>query len=264
MYILNEKEYIRKVLVSDKKPEDLSLGYLIALIAKYYYDNEKSLDDLINTVKQKLLDFKLAGYQEYRYANKIQKTCSDIYNDPEKSKLKELECIPIYESEITTISSLPNDRQKKFLFTLYVLARYMNTDGWINKKDSKSLSEVFRLANISLTNDKKNELLYEMRNSGYIRFGKKVNNLNIQVELVPEGEIVYKLKDFTNIGNQYIGNFKKGYKQCKKCGKKIKDTAKNKLYCSDCAKEVDKNKAKERMKTLRNAKMFEAAKAENP
>ena len=41
--------------------------------------------------------------------------------------------------------------------------------------------------------------------------------------------IASKTALFENIGNQYIGNFKKGYKQCKQCGKKIKNTIKEKI-----------------------------------
>ena len=43
------------------------------------------------------------------------------------------------------------------MFTLYAVARYMDSDGWINKKDLRGLSEIFKLANITLTSDKKTE-----------------------------------------------------------------------------------------------------------
>ena len=144
------------------------------------------------------------------------------------------------------------------MFTLFAIARYMNSEGWINKKDSRGLSEVFKLANVTLSSDKKNELLHELYSNGYIHFGKKVNNLNIKIDLGDiDDDIAYKVTQFENIGNQYIGNFKKGYKQCSNpgCGRKIRitKTGRPKLYCEKCAKEIDKNKAKERMKTLRNA-----------
>ena len=133
------------------------------------------------------------------------------------------------------IESLSNDRQKKLMFTFFALARYMDCDGWINKKTSKGISEAFKLANVTLTSDKRNEMLHELYVNGYITLGKKVDNLNIKVQLDDSGEVVYKVKEFNNIGNQYIGNFKKGYKQCKCCGKKIKDTGNKKMYCEKCA-----------------------------
>lgn len=240
MYILNEKEYIREILASGNKPDNISNGYLITLIAKYYFDRGKDPNILIDTVKKKMLEFNIEGYQEYRYANKIKKTCTDLYDyDSESKKLfRELEYVPIYEKELKIVESLPNDRQKKFMFTLFAIARYMDCGGWINKKDSKGLSEVFKLANVTLSSDKKNELLHDLYSNGYIHFGKKVNNLNIKIDLGDtDDDIAYKVTQFENIGNQYIGNFKKGYKQCKQCGKKIKIVSKNdgsSLYCKKC------------------------------
>ena len=75
----------------------------------------------------------------------------------------------------------------------------------------------------------------------------------------------YKIKEFSNLGNQYIGNFKKGYRQCANpsCGKRVKMTAPNRIYCSKCAEEIDREKAKDRMKKLRNHKMFEADSMKN-
>ena len=73
-----------------------------------------------------------------------------------------------------------------------------------------------------------------------------MNNLNIKIDLGDtDDNIAYKVTQFENIGNQYIGNFKKGYKQCKQCGKKIKNTIHNRIYCPSCSKEIDRNKAKE-------------------
>lgn len=255
MYILNEKDYIRGVLASKKKPNDLPMGYFIMLIAKYYFNNGEAFEDLIEIVKNKLLEFNIENYQEYKWSNKIVKTCKFLYESEDNSKFKELEYIPIYQKEINLISTLPNDRQKKFMFTLYAIARYMNSDGWINKKNLRGLSEVFKLANVTLTLEKKNEMLHELYANGYISFGKKIDNLNIKVNLCSEAdeEVAYKLTDFTNIGNQYIGNFKKGYKQCKCCGKKIKDTGNRKMYCNVCAEEINRDKTKKRMKLLRKS-----------
>ena len=222
-------------MVSKKKPDDLSMGYFITLIAKYYLPlltDSKSLSDI---VKKELLEFDLDNYQEYKYHNKIMKICASLFDGSIDKNFREQEYIPIYENELKVIESLPNDRQKKLMFTFFALARYMNCDGWINKKTSKGISEVFKLANVTLTSDKRNELLHELYVNGYISLGKKVDNLNIKVQLDDSGDVVYKVKDFNNLGNQYIGNFKKGHKQCKCCGNKIKDTGNKKIYCEKCA-----------------------------
>ena len=222
-------------MASKKKPDDLSMSYFITLIAKYYLPlltDNKSLSDI---VKKELLEFDLDNYQEYKYHNKIMKICTSLFDGSIDKNFREQEYIPIYENELKVIESLPNDRQKKLMFTFFALARYMDCDGWINKKTSKGISEAFKLANVTLTSDKRNELLHELYVNGYIYLGKKVDNLNIKVQLDNSGEVTYKIKEFNNLGNQYIGNFKKGYKQCKCCGKKIKNTGNKKMYCEKCA-----------------------------
>ena len=222
-------------MASKNKPDDLSMGYFITLIAKYYLSDEIDVESLSKIVKEKLLEFDLENYQEYKYHNKIMKICTFLFDGNIDKNFREQEYIPIYENELKVIESLPNDRQKKLMFTFFALARYMDCDGWINKKTSKGISEAFKLANVTLTSDKRNELLHELYSNGYISLGKKVDNLNIKVQLDNSGEIVYKVMDFNNLGNQYIGNFKKGYKQCKCCGKKIKNTGNKKMYCEKCA-----------------------------
>lgn len=214
------------------------MGYFITLIAKYYYSNDFDSQRLSEIVKTKLLEFDLFNYQEYKYHNKIMNICNGLYNGEIVVDFKERDYIPIYENELNLINGLKNDRQKKLMFTFFAVARYMECDGWINKKNSKGISEVFKLANVILTSEKRNELLHELYINGYISFGKKVDNLNIKVNLDNTGDIVYKVIDFNNIGNQYIGNFKKGYKQCVCCGKKIKDTGNKKMYCSKCSLEI--------------------------
>ncbi len=246
LYILNEKDYIRNILASKEKPDELSMGYFISLITKYYFSDELDAEQLSDIVKKKILEFDLDNYQEYKYHNKIMGTCEGLFNDYNNRTLKEKEYIPIYENELKFISTLPTDKHQKIMFTFFAVARYMDCGGWINKKTSRDISEVFRLANITLTSDKRNELLHELYTNGYITFGKKVNNLNIKVTLDDSGEVAYKITDFQNIGNQYIGNFKKGYKQCinPSCGRVFKISGTNNKYCKQCARNKQLEKYK--------------------
>ena len=239
-------------MVSKKKPDDLSICYFIVLIAKYYLSDEIDAESLSKIVKEKLLEFDLENYQEYKYHNKIMKICTSLFDGSIDKNFREQEYVPIYENELKVIDSLPNDRQKKLMFTFFSLARYMDCDGWINKKTSKGISEAFKLANVTLTSDKRNELLHELYVNGYINLGKKVDNLNIKVQLDDSGEVVYKIKEINNIGNQYIGNFKKGYKQCKCCGKKIRNTGNKKMYCEKCAIEKQLESDRKYQNKVRN------------
>lgn len=235
------------------------MGYFIALIAKYYFSDELDVEQLSNIVKEKILAFDLDNYQEYKYHIKIVSTCESLFDYSIDRTFKEREYIPIYENELKFISTLPTDKQKKLMFTFFAVARYMDCDGWINKKTSKDISEVFKLANIILTADKRNELLHELYINDHILFGKKVNNLNIRVKLDDSGGIAYKIKEFNNLGNQYIGNFKNGYKQCKKCGKIIRITGTNNQYCKKCIKEKQLEWQRESMKKIRESRKCEVS-----
>ncbi|MCM1120390.1 MAG: hypothetical protein NC543_13635 [bacterium] len=222
------------------------MGYFITLLAKYCYSSEMSAEQLSALIKEKLLLFDLDNYQEYQYHHRISSICESLYDGSLDRTLHEREYIPIYEHELNLIHTLSNDRQKKLLFTFFAVARYMDCDGWINKKTSKDIAEVFALANVKLTSDKRNALLHELYTAGYIAFGKKVNNLNIRVLLDDSGAIAYKIRLFSNIGNQYIGHFKKGYKQCANalCGRAFKPTGANSRYCKYCARERQLEKYK--------------------
>lgn len=259
MYILNEKDYIRNILASKTKPADLPMGYFITLIAKYYYSDASDAETLSNIVKEKILEFQLDHYQEYKYHHKTVSVCQALFERTIPICLKERDYIPIYENELNFIHSLPNDKSKKIMFTLFAVARYMECDGWVNKKDSKGIAEIFKLANVTATSRERNKLLHSFYLNGYISFSKMVDNLNIKISLDSSGEIIYKIKEFRNIGNQYIGNFKKGYRQCVICGKSIKVTGTNNQYCKKCVKEKQLEWQRESMKKLRETKRCEVS-----
>ena len=120
-------------MASKKKPDDLSMGYFITLIEKYYLSDEIDVESLSKIVKEKLLEFDLENYQEYKYHNKIMKICTSLFDGSTDKNFREQEYVPIYENELKVIESLSNDRQKKLMFTFFALARYMDCDGWINK-----------------------------------------------------------------------------------------------------------------------------------
>ena len=94
---------------------------------------------------------------------------------------------------------------------------------------------------------KRMNCLHDLYSNGYIHFGKKVNNLNIKIDLGDtDDDIAYKVTKFENIGNQYIGNFKRVISSANPgCGRKIKITNNRKMYCSKCYKEINEANAKE-------------------
>lgn len=72
---------------------------------------------------------------------------------------------------------------KRLLFTLICLAKYSdlvnsNNGGWVNRTDK----EIFRLANVVTPIRRQSLMLNDLREFGYIRFSRKVDNVNINVQ----------------------------------------------------------------------------------
>ena len=90
-------------MASKKKPDDLSMGYFITLIAKYYLSCEIDAESLSKIVKEKLLEFDLENYQEYKYHNKITKICISLFDGSTDKNFREQEYVPIYELSLIHI-----------------------------------------------------------------------------------------------------------------------------------------------------------------
>lgn len=255
MFVLNEKKYIEGILNDKLIPEDLSFGYLLNLVVRYTYLNmwkfsngsiKKS--DLVCNVKNVLREFSFLPIEEYKYIDKVKVLCSDLVDKTSgtdllngKPMFRELDFIPLYQSELDIINTLTKRNQKKFLFTLYMIARFMDCDGWVNKKDSKGLMEIFKLANVTIPVASRYALLNLLYENNYISFSERIDNLNIKVPLCTNvnENVVYKLTEFENVGNKYVVSFIDGYKQCVICGKVIKNSSNNKnKYCPSCARKV--------------------------
>ena len=76
LYILNEKEYIRDILASKKKPDDLPMGYFITLTAKYYLSDNIDVESLSKIIKEKLAIF----------AKSFEKGGNDLAEDKKKDE----------------------------------------------------------------------------------------------------------------------------------------------------------------------------------
>ena len=81
--------------------------------------------------------------------------------------LKELKYIPIYNNEMEIIKTCTDNNDKKLLFTIYVLARYNDFNGWTNNKIK--LNDYSRLANIRCNCQNRNLLFYNLTKNCYIK-----------------------------------------------------------------------------------------------
>ena len=243
--ILNETKYVEEIINSSILPEKMSVNSMITYLTKYYYRKCDSFLEIENKVCEQMDKFNIdvRYYQEYKCRLRVKRICNAIH-DGKLDMLREYESIPLYKSEYENIMSCENDKEKKFLFTVYILARYTDKYGWVyNPKN-----EIFKLANIPSNTKGYKEIIYNLLHSGYIKNTKKVDDVKIGVELANTSEeVVLEVSKMSSLGNQFMAFIKDGYIICEHCEKLIKKITNNQKYCNKCREKVNLLKTKERI-----------------
>lgn len=261
--ILNEKEYIRNLIEEnnirknnnskkDKKKElkmDISKSQLIHLLARYFYEEDILINKLYTLVSNQMKDFEFKDYYESKWYNSIMKACDIVIKY--KIKAKENEKISLYESELDNIKKCNSDRHKKLLFAIYIIARYKEKNGKIDKQIMKK--EIFDCANINGTKKDKAILINELWKDGFIEQNFINDDISISIKLSNgTEEEVLQVTSLKNLGNQILAYLKDDYKQCTNCGKLIKIKGKNSQYCDECAEKIESEKNRLRVEKFRN------------
>ena len=250
--ILNEKKYVEDIINSSTLPEKMSVNTMITYLTKYYYIMYDSTSDIVDAVCEQMNKFNIdiRYYQEYKCRSRATRICDAISNG-KMDLLREYESIPLYKSEYAKIMTCGNDKEKKFLFTLYIVARYTDKYGWVyNPK-----GELFKLANISATTSGYKDIIYNLLHNGLIKNTKKVDDVKIGVELADiSEEVVLEVGKMSSLGNQFMVYVKPGYKLCECCDKLIKIKSKHdgsSKYCAKCAEEIETEKTRIRVENYR-------------
>ena len=133
-----------------------------------------------------------------------------------------IEKITVTQPEMETILKLNGIQLQRLAFTLLCIAKYMmavapKTDGWVNTPEET--------APFSLLRD------YTER-----RLGRRM------VVFMQDGEPAIEVRDFRDLGNQFMMYLGKPYFVCQNCGLTVKvpdgAVAKKMKYCPDCATKV--------------------------
>lgn len=154
-----------------------------------------------------------------------------------------IDSIIITKPEIDIINSVSGKQARRLAFTLLCLAKYWDivnpeSNHWVNSKDS----DIMRMANIN-TSIKRQSLLYHTLNEmGLIQFSKKVDNTNIRVLFMSDGDPEIVITDLRNLGYQYLMYCGEEYFSCSNCGitTKIKrdGVGRKPKYCPECANKI--------------------------
>jgi len=234
--VLNEHEWAEDMIRSrslGKKPSET-----LCRVARYYIDKDYSKKDV-----RKILDAFLLQCDPVASLPKWSNTLDYVLARALKYEAIQIDKIDITDSELEVIDGLEGVQTRRLAFTLLCLAKYWNKVNnnnkyWVNNKDC----EIMKLANIN-TSIKRQSLMYHTLNElGLIEFSRKVDNTNVRVCFVKEGNVELSITDFRNLGYQYLRYRGEPYFECQNCGIVTKRDnqvrGKRQKYCHDCAVKV--------------------------
>lgn len=241
--MLNEREYVEGILdgcVLGPKPTET-----LSRIARYYFSVGNFKKSEVHT---ELENFMLRCDPAINLV-KWQDTIDRIVKSATKFPLIHIESVPITEKEMDICDSLDGVQNRRLMFTLICLAKYSDlvnekNDGWVNRPDK----EIFKLANVVTSIKRQSLMLNDFRSAGLIRFSKKVDNVNINVQCIDnDGSPVLEINDFRNLGYQYMRFHGGAYIECEECGLVIKKRSNAHKYCHDCAVDVNRQRSRDRL-----------------
>lgn len=241
MIILNEREYAESCIqngILDKKP-----AITLHIIAKYLYH--------IKGLRKRKIFLFLAEFMEKNYLryskskNSWNATIEKIAAKAGKYPLYEISEIWITDNELKRIDTVPLSKNHKVVaFTLLCLAKFYNfrnskNNGWVNN----DVSEVFKLAHISTTSTRQEEILGDLALFGLIEIPKKIDNLSNRVTFIDDNsKKAIKVNDYRELGYVYLQYKGENIIQCQSCGVLIRGNKyKTKKYCANCVAHESQN-----------------------
>lgn len=234
--VLREHEWAENMIHSHslgKKPSET-----LYRVARYYIDEGYNKRDVRN-----MLDSFLLQCDPTSSLPKWSDALDFAVSKALKYEAIYIEEIDITESEMKRIDALEGKQVRRLAFTLLCLAKYWNRvipngDCWVNNKDN----EIMSMANINTSIKRQGLMYWTLREAGMIQFSKKIDNTNVRVCFIEDGDIVMRITDFRNLGYQYLKYHGEPYIECQCCGitTKMTDPVKGRKqkYCKTCAVEV--------------------------
>ena len=234
--VLDERKWAEKMI------EDKSLGSkpyeTLTRVARYYIGNGSNKKDARNMIEAFLLQCDPTA-SITKWANVLDGAVSTAIKYPAVN----ISEIDISDKEIATIRALKGKQLQRLAFTLLCLAKYCDVisrskNHWVNSKDS----DIMQMANINTSIKRQSSMYHTLNELGLIQFSKKVDNTNVRVCFIEDGDSALRVKDFRNIGYQYLKYMGEPYFNCVNCGITTKysnpERGKKQKYCKQCAAEI--------------------------
>ena len=239
MLILNEEEYA-KSLYEGKNKDVKSVMAKIRYITRYLVHSMLESDDDVYRLSVEWMNKHHDNFDESCYSNLISDAIKKAYQYP----FYVIDSIKITKSELDIISSLNNLRAEKVLFVMLCMAKQQRlANGFTNGLVKYSITDLCKLARISVPADDREYILYEIVQKGFLDYPKKNDTQCLIVNFMNFDDVVLELDevDCQELAYVYLSwkNNGKGYTRCQRCNRLMKQSkTKPKKYCEDCAKIV--------------------------
>lgn len=233
--VLDEYEWAKKRI------EDHDLGKkpveTLSRVAKYYKKEGYDKAEI-----RKFLDIFLVQCDPSVSLVRWSDTLDKVAKGAEKFPLIQLDGIDVSDQELEQIAALDGKQLRRLAFTLLCTAKYWDAisernNHWVNSPDR----EIMKMANINTSVKRQSAMFSELREKGLIRFSKKIDNLNVQVIFMEPGEPAIHIRDFSNLGYQYMKYYGGPYFECECCGTTVRmqnpSKGRRQKYCPECAAE---------------------------
>ena len=234
--VLNEHEWAEEMITSrslGKKPFET-----MCRVARYYLDNGIPKKEVRRMMDSFLLQCDPTASLP-KWSDSLDKALARAM----KYDAINIDGITVTKPEMNRIRRCGGKQMQRLAFTLLCLAKYWNavtgkTDGWVNCKDS----DIMRMANVNTSIKRQSLMYYNLNAAGMIQFSRKVDNTNVRVCFIEDGETAIHITDFRNLGYQYLKYLGEPFFVCQNCGvtEKCKnhETGRPQKYCPECAVQV--------------------------
>lgn len=239
MLILNEKKYAEE-LYNCQNNNIKSVAKKVEYITRYLYAMGYDKDDNYReTVRW--MNKNHENFDESCYSNLI----ADAVKKAHKKPFFNMDNIVITKPELEVIMSLNNLRAEKVLFVLLCMAKQQRVSyGFTSGLVKYSLSDLCKMARISVPTEEREYILNMILNCGYLSSPKKNDTKCLIVNFIDdnsESELEINEIDCQELAYVYLNwkNNGNGYTRCELCGRLIKKSKHtNNRYCRDCSEIV--------------------------
>ncbi|MCD3245280.1 hypothetical protein FDF96_04905 [Clostridium botulinum] len=253
--ILNESKVIEEALKGNIQNNKITP--ILQLLIKHYYLN--GMTDKLQ-LKEQILNYLKNNYEGYKRAKwestieKMVKRFLKLAKNPKvEIKITDIDKIQITKNELKTIEQLNNKQLEKIAFVLLVYGKISNiiikeNDGWINQ----SCTIICKEAKVGLQGIEKTRIFHELYKKKYIEQSKHNAKTNMRVcyidkEYINE-DVELTINDFNGVVHQYLIWKGESWIKCASCQKWARQKSNKTKYCPKCAREIEKEKHKERNK----------------